>query len=86
MSTVPLGAIALGHRGRLRIAWHPNGDDYSSIPSLELARERLDDSGEWRFVGATIVRATSDIRELANAIDAGARFAERWRDEHPGER
>ena len=84
--SVPLGTIALGHRGRLRIAWHPEGDDRSSVPSLELAREKLGDDGAWHFVGATVVRASCNVRELANAVDAAARFAERWCQEHPGER
>jgi len=86
MSVVPLGTVALGHRGRLRIAWHPEGDEHTSIPSLELARERLGDGGAWQFVGATILRASCDIRELSRAIDTAARFAERWQLEHAGER
>ena len=83
--SVPLGMVALGHRGRLRIVWHPDGDRHTSIPSLELARERRDERGTWLFVGSAIIRASCDLRELANAIDAAARFAQRWREEHPGE-
>jgi hypothetical protein len=84
--SVPLGAISLGPRNQVRVDWLPEGDERGTIPVIEISRHRLGPDGTWTFVGSVIIRATNDVRELANALDAAARFAERWCAEHPGER
>jgi hypothetical protein len=84
-STVPLGAISIGPKNRVRVDWRPDGDERSPTPSVEVARDRLTDEG-WQFVGGIVIRASNDVRELARALDTAANLAERWQAEHPGER
>ena len=84
--SVPLGAISIGPRNRVRIDWLPDGDGFTATPVVEIARDRLGTDGDWTYVGGIAIRATNDVRELANALDTAARFAERWCAEHPGER
>ena len=85
-AAVPLGSISLGPRNRVNVDWLPEGDDRTAIAAVAISRHRLNPDGSWGFVGSIVVRASNDVRELANALDAAARFAERWCAEHPGER
>jgi hypothetical protein len=86
MNRVPLGAISIGSRNRVRIDWLPEGDGHTATPVVEIARDRLGTESDWTYVGGITIRASNDLRELANALDTAARFAERWRLEHAGER
>ena len=82
--SVPLAAIALGHRNRVTVDWHGAGDEYGPIPVVEIARHRLGSDGQWEFVGSITVRASNDIAELAAALATAARFAATWKAEHGG--
>jgi hypothetical protein len=84
--SVPLGAISLGPRNRVHVDWLPSGDAHTAIPAVEISRHRLNPDDSWQFVGSIVIRATNDVRELANALDAAARLAHTWCTEHPGER